>query len=216
MPVSAPGERWPFWSLAAGASVLWVTTSLVVGVGPQAASPSGLSSKRLAPSLAHRGAMPGVPGLCGDVLLQPIRTCRRGRDPAFLQQPHQQPHRHPDYVVRGPLDRADQAAALALYSVGTGLILRFTGLDVFGDRPIGKFTHRDMRPRNTGGVAERSPIDDVNRRVDLMRASAERAQEGGDYPAIPRLAEDPAAQHDVRVGADHDGARVAARHGFGL
>src|SRR5438309_12092053 len=75
-------------------------------------------------------------------LLQFIRIVRRNRDPAFAQQPRQQAHRHLDDVVIRPADRCDQAPALALYSVGTSLILRFTRSYVATDFSGRKFTPR--------------------------------------------------------------------------
>src|SRR4030081_4008435 len=114
-----PGARWPLWSAPLGASVLWVTTSRELSPGPHAAR-ARPSRRRLAVMLLRR-------------LLQFIRIVRRNRDPAFAQQPCQQAHRHPDDVVIGPADRSDQPATLALYSVGTGLILRLTAADVGGD-----------------------------------------------------------------------------------
>jgi hypothetical protein len=52
------------------------------------------------------------------------------RHTGLPQQAQDQVHRHPDDVVEGSSNRAYQAATFALYSVGTGLILRFTTVDV--------------------------------------------------------------------------------------
>src|SRR5256885_9732677 len=123
IPIKAPGDRWPLWSAPVGASVLCVITSRELALGPQAASTSGLSSNRLT-SRAF------------EVFLSnfgPIAVLQRKRDPAFAQQPRQQAHRHPNDVVIGPANRFDQPAALALYSVGTGFILRLAGPHVRGD-----------------------------------------------------------------------------------
>src|SRR3981081_2455111 len=105
--------------------------------GPQADRAMGMSRRRLEvrPSL----------WMLLRRLLQFIRIVRRNRDPAFAQQPCQQAHRHPDDVVIGPADRSDQAPALALYSVGTGLILRFTGAHIGRDLASRKFAQSDMR-----------------------------------------------------------------------
>jgi len=137
-------------------------------------------------------------------LLQFIRIVRRNRDPAFAQQPRQQAHWHPDDVVIRPADRCDQAPALALYSVGTGFILRFTRSYVGGDLSGRKFTHSDMRPANPLRPPAGSPIDHVDRGVDLMGLARQRAQEGSGFRSILRLAEDAALQHDLGVGGHDD------------
>src|SRR5438067_12045658 len=133
MPVNEPGERWPLWSAPLGASVLWVMTRRESPLGPHAARTNGLSSRLTANSANGRSAR-RKRGLFRDVLLQPIRILQRKRDPAFAQQPCQQAHRHPNDVVVGPPDRGDQAATFALYSVGTGLILRLARPHVGRDR----------------------------------------------------------------------------------
>src|SRR5438128_833642 len=119
MPVKTPGERCPLWSAPVGASVLCVMTKCELSLPLQAASTGGLSSRLTARALAAFLTDFG-----------PIRILQRKRDPTFAQQSRQQAHRHPDDVVIGPADRFDQPAALALYSVGTGLILRLPGADV--------------------------------------------------------------------------------------
>ena len=137
-------------------------------------------------------------------LLQFIRIICRNRDPAFAQQPRQQAHWHPDDVVIRPADRSNQAPALALYSVGTGFILRFTRSYVGSDFSGRKFTHSDMRPANPLRAPAGSPIDHVDRGVDLMGLARQRAQEGSGFRSILRLAEDAAMQHDLGVGGHDD------------
>src|SRR5216683_7686685 len=137
IPVKTPGERWPLWSAPVGASVLCVMTRREVSPPLQAASTSGLSSKLSARALGT---------FLND--FGPIGILQRKRDPAFAQQPRQQAHRHPNDVVVGPADRFDQPLALALYSVGTGLILRLSGPDVGLDHARRKFTHCDIGSRD--------------------------------------------------------------------
>jgi hypothetical protein len=48
------------------------------------------------------------------------------RHAGLAQQTQDQVHRHPDDVVEGSSNGAHQAATFALYSVGTGFILRLT------------------------------------------------------------------------------------------
>src|SRR4030081_2233261 len=112
-------ERCPLWSAPVGASVLCVMTRRELSLPAQAASSSGLSRRLLARAFAAFLSDCGL-----------IRFLQRKRDPAFAQQPRQQAHRHPNDVVVGPADRFDQPLARALYSVGTGLILRFAAPDV--------------------------------------------------------------------------------------
>src|SRR5437588_3819238 len=140
MPVKTPGDTWLLWSAPAGASVLCVTSRCEVSLPVQAANTSGLSSRLAARMFAIFLSDFG-----------PIRILQRKRDPALAQQARQQAHRHPNDVVVGPADRLDQPVALALYSVGTGLILRFTRADIRLDHARRKFTPRDIRPRNPMG-----------------------------------------------------------------
>src|SRR6267143_1161022 len=119
IPVKTPGDTCPLWSAPAGASVLCVMTRREVSLPVQAASATGLSS-RLTPS--------AFATFLSD--FGPIRILQWKRDPAFAQQARQQAHRHPNDVVVGPADRFDQPVALALYSVGTGFILRFAAPDI--------------------------------------------------------------------------------------
>src|SRR3982074_1046132 len=169
--VRLPGAGWPLWSAPLDASVLWVTTSRELSPGPHAAR-ARPSKRRLAVMLSRRW-------------LQFIRIVRRNRDPAFAQQPCQQAHRHPDDVVIGPADRSDQAPALALYSVGTGLILRFTGAHIGRDLASRKFAQSSMRSGNAQHPPSVAPIDHMNCGVDLVRLAGQCAQEGRGLRTIP-------------------------------
>src|SRR5438128_1172704 len=162
MPVKTPGDTWLLWSAPAGASVLCVTSRCEVSLPVQAASTSGLSSRLAARMLAIFLSDFG-----------PIRILQRKWDPALAQQARQQAHRHPNDVVVGPADRLDQPVALALYSVGTGLILRFARPDVSRDHPRGKFTHRDVRARNSMRLASGAAVDHMHRRIDLVPSPGE-------------------------------------------
>src|SRR6202165_4121343 len=135
-----------------------------------------------------------------------IRIVRRDRDPAFAQQPGQQAHRHPNDVVVRPADRSHQATALALYSVGTGLILRFTASYVGADLALRKFTHSDMRSGDTLRLPTGAPIDHMDSGVDLVGLARQRTQECGGFSAIPRFSKDPAVQDDLGVGGHDDAA----------
>src|SRR5438445_4510963 len=204
MPMSTPGARWPLWSEPLGTSLLWVTTSREASPGPQAVNTAELSSKRLAVRPVSQWTLVRR-------LLQFIRIGRRNRDPAFAQQPRQQAHRHPDDVVVGPADRSDQAPALALYSVGTRLILRFTASYVRVDLARRKFTHSDMRPRNAPRSSPGAPIDHMDPGVDLVGLARQCAQEGGGLRAVLWLSEDPAMQDDLGVGGHDDTTRRLRR-----
>src|SRR6202022_628235 len=200
IPVKTPGEMCPLWSAPAGASVLWVMTRRALSLPLQAASTSGLSSRLTARAFAIFLSDFGAIGIL-----------QRKRDPAFAQQSRQQAHRHPNDVVIGPADRSDQPVALALYSVGTRLILRFPRPYVRVDHAGCKFTHRDIRARDPMGLTSRASVDQVNRGVDLVPSSRERSQEGGGLAAVVGFPVDAAIAAHLRIRGDHDRPRRPAR-----
>src|SRR3984893_9513040 len=191
MPVKAPDERCPLWSAP---------------LGPQAASTRGLSTTKLATR-----ALLAFLSTFG-----PIGILRRKRDSAFAQQPGQQAHRHPDDVVVGPADRFDQPAALALYSVGTSLILRFTAPNVVLDHARRKFTHSDVGPLDAVGLAPRALVEQMDRGVDCMAAPRRGPEERRGRATVRRFPIDAATAHYLGIGRDDHRAGKSPGHRAGF
>jgi hypothetical protein len=128
----------------------------------------------------------------------------------------------PTTFVKQPTTLATSCPPRALHRVGAGLVERLTGRDVGLDGRVAVVAHphpaRHRRGLLPGGGARGVQLDEGQTGDHLVLATAQLAEHAGGVGRITGLAEEPAVQDHLGVGAqDHRRRPVEpGRHRAGL